>query len=393
MKILHSIPYFIPAFSFGGPVKVVYDLSKMLVKMGHQVTVYTTDASGSEGRLREGVETVEGITIRRFRNINNSLAYRHNLFLPLGMYSRVGRDMGGFDIIHLTEFYAVQNAIIYHFARKYRIPFVIQAHGSLTRTVTRVKLKQAFDLIWGNGLIKDAARAFSLSELETTQYQSMGMDLNKIAHVPNGMDFTEFGNMPKRGNFRKKWSIDEKDQVILFLARIHKIKGLDILTEAFAFVSSKLSGVKLIIAGPDNGYLPSIREKIIRLGIMDKVVFTGALYNEEKLSAYADADLYVLPSLYETFPLGVIEAFACGLPVIVTDRCGLRNLVSELNGKVVPYDNEALSAAIIESLSRSPFERMSQSEKAKSVVRERYSVERVAKLVEQTYMDSVRPGK
>ena len=89
----------------------------------------------------------------------------------------------------------------------------------------------------------------------------------------------------------------------------------------------KLENVKLVVVGPDDGYLGELEALIKALRIEDNVLISGALYGKDKLEADVDADVYALPSRYETFPMSVLEAYSCGKPVIVSKLGGLKDLV------------------------------------------------------------------
>ena len=81
--------------------------------------------------------------------------------------------------------------------------------------------------------------------------------------------------------------------------------------------------------------------------ISNRIYFTGPLYDKDKLEAYVDADVYVLPSIYEAFPNTVLEAWASGTPIIVTDKCGLADIVENADaGYVIKYDKTQLAETI-----------------------------------------------
>jgi len=202
--------------------------------------------------------------------------------------------------------------------------------------------------------------------------------------VPNGIDLFEFDNLPKRGEFRRKYGLGSDQKIILYLGRIHKIKGLDLLAKAFAQVLNDFD-VKLVITGPDDGYLPTLIRLIKELEIEEKVLFTGPLYGEDKLEAYVDADVYVLPSFYEIFGITVLEALACGTPVIVTDRCGLADVINGQAGLVVPYDKEQLQHALLNMLGNVKM-RQQFGEKGKLLVCEKFDWEKIAEQVESVYI-------
>ena len=93
MKILQVIPCFAPAWDYGGPLRVCYELSKELVQRGHEVTVYTTDAFNSKNRITKSEEVIDGIRVRRFKNLSNSLANKHNIFLSPDMLFAASCDI------------------------------------------------------------------------------------------------------------------------------------------------------------------------------------------------------------------------------------------------------------------------------------------------------------
>jgi len=366
-------------------VRVAYNLSKELVKKGHGVTVYTTDAFKAKNRIREGEEVIDGIKVRRFKNLSNTIAYNHNIFLSPGILLGAKRRLKSFDIIHMHEYRTIQNIIVHRYAMKYGIPYVLQAHGSLPRIMSKKRLKQVYDNLWGCKLLKDASRVIAVTKTEVEQYRNMGISEDKVEIIPNGVDLSEFESLPERGEFRRKYGLGDDQRIILFLGRIHKIKGLDLLVKAFADLSKPLNDIKLVIVGPDEGYLPSLKTLVADLEISDKVLFTGPLYGQEKLNAYVDADVYVLPSYYETFPLTVLEACACGTPVILTDRCGIAGTIDGQAGLVVPYDEGKLLNSLKYMLNNDKA-RQDFSNNGRSLVQQQFSWEKIAEQVEELYM-------
>ena len=384
MKILLISSTF-PPRKFGGITASSYILAKTLVNKGHEVTVYTTDINERCSRIPnvEGVKDIDGIRVRYFKNISNWLASLR-LYLPIGMIVVIKRELNNFDIIHLNEFRSFHSIIVHRYAKKYSIPYVLQARGSLPRIMTMQKLKQIYDVLWGYRLLKDASKVIALTQIEAEQYKSMGVSEGEIEVVPNGIDLVEFENLPQRGEFRKKWRINNSQKLVLFLSRIHKIKGPDLLAKAFAELSRNFSDVKLVIAGPDDGYLPTLKSLIKELKIEEKVLFTGLLYGRDKLEAYVDADVYVLPSVYEIFGRTLLESMACGTPVVVTDRCGIADVVDDKAGLVVPYDKKALGKAILEILSDEK-KRWDFGERGKLLVRQQFDLSKIIEHLQNIY--------
>jgi glycosyltransferase involved in cell wall biosynthesis len=201
--------------------------------------------------------------------------------------------------------------------------------------------------------LRDASKVIALSEIEAKEYAEAGVAKERIVIVPNGIDLSEYANLPSKGAFRKKFNISEDKKIILFLGRIHKTKGVDFLVKAYAHLAKNMkpNNALLVIAGPDDGYLSEIQALISSLKIYDTVLLTGPLYGRDKLEAYIDADVYVLPSRYDTFALTPLEAMACGTPVILTANCGIAEFFKDKVGLVIDPNPSSLHDALHKLLS------------------------------------------
>jgi glycosyltransferase involved in cell wall biosynthesis len=238
-------------------------------------------------------------------------------------------------------------------------------------------------------MLHGAARVIALNPREVEQYGMMGVAPERIVTIPNGVDLTLFRDLPKPGTFREAFDIPEDEQIILFLGRIHRIKGTDLLVDAFAEVLQRGYRARLVIVGPDAGLLPALKQQISALGIGERILFTGPLYEaRDKLSAYIDADVYVLPSVYETFPNSVLEANACGTAAILTDRCGIAEMIDGKGGVVVRYDRDDLRDAIIELLDDDAMRRRFGTDGKKMVFSE-FGWETIVERVEGLYREVV----
>jgi glycosyltransferase involved in cell wall biosynthesis len=182
--------------------------------------------------------------------------------------------------------------------------------------------------------------------MEQQELLADGVPAEKIVVRYNGIEGKTFGPVNARGNFRKKWSIGSTEPILLFLGRLIPRKGADILIDAFAEACPD-SG-RLVIAGPEGepGYQKVLSKRAREAGVESRVIFAGAVYDDEKAAVLADSDIFVLPSKYENFANSVAEAMACGIPVIITDACGIRSLVEGRAGLVISPEREALTAAI-----------------------------------------------
>ena len=384
MKILQVTNFFKPSWESGGPARVAYEVSKELIERGHEVTVYTTDGYTSRLSVKKNKPVdVDGIKTYYFRNLSSYLAREIVLPIPYFLPIVARKEIWDFDVIHIHEHRTVVAAIVRHYAKNYGIPYIIQTHGSVLPLFQKQGLKKIFDLSFGYRILSGASKVIALTKTEAEQYKKMGVDADKIEIVPNGIDLSEYDNLPERGEFRKKCTIREDEKLILYLGRIHKIKGIDLLVEAFADLVKELDNVRLVIVGPDDGFLSTLKRQIEDLKIGDKILFTGPLYERDKLKAYVDADVYVLPSVYETFPVTVLETWASGTPVIITDRCGIADFVEKV-GYVVEYNKDQLRDAMFKIL-RDEGLRKRFGEEGKRLVKEEFEWDKTVKKLERIY--------
>lgn len=243
-------------------------------------------------------------------------------------------------------------------------------------------LKWIYDVLFGYRLLMDAARVIALNRVEAEQYKRMGVPEEKIAIIPNGIDLSEYAQLPPKGSFKKKHGIDEEEKIVLYLGRIHRIKGIDILVKAFADVVEKLDGVWLVVVGPDDGYLSQLKALTKALKIENNVLITGPLYDRDKLEAYVDANVYVLPSRYEIWGITVLEAIACGTPVILTENCVVAKYLDKV-GLIVKPDSDHLCEALLEMLLNR--ERQNTFRENCGATIEKFNISSTASKVEEVY--------
>jgi glycosyltransferase involved in cell wall biosynthesis len=389
MRILFVIPYFYPAESFGGPVTIAFVEAKELVRLGHEVVVYTSDAKDLTDRLDVSEAIYDGVKVKYFRNLSMWLVGLSKLFITRQMKGELARELTNFDIIHLHEYTTYQNIIVHNLSKKLGIPYILQAHGSLP-IIGRKSRKMLFDALFGRSLLCDSSGVIALNKTEAQQYLKSGVCKEKIAIIPNGINVSEYSKKFSKGYFHKKLNLPIAERKILFLGRLNEIKGVDILIKAFAVACRSLDDVTLIIVGPDEGFFQELTKIVSKLNLQKSVIFTGALYGEEKLLAYFDSEIYVLPSRYETFPMGLLEAQLCGLPVIVSDSKGLTEIVQDkVTGLIVKRENVNELASALELLLTDSKFAATLGRNGREYVFNTFSVENVAKSLENLYIKTI----
>ncbi|MGB9726468.1 MAG: glycosyltransferase, partial [Fervidicoccaceae archaeon] len=228
MKILQVCPKFHP-FAASGSTMVAYQISKELARRGHLVVVYTSNMKDRYTKLGSGFEKRDGVRIYRFRSIGTVVTRNMKIFITPQIILSLKKRLRSFDVVHLHEYRSFQNVIVHYYAKRYGVPYVLHAHGSLPRVGSWRILKWIYDALFGYRLLREASKVIALSHIEAEQYRSMGVPEEKIAIIPNGIDLSEYANLPPKGSFKRKFNIPDDKKIILYLGRIHKTKGIDFL--------------------------------------------------------------------------------------------------------------------------------------------------------------------
>jgi glycosyltransferase involved in cell wall biosynthesis len=247
----------------------------------------------------------------------------------------VDRLVGAADVVHVHAMWEqIQHeACRSAFAR--RVPFVVTPHGMLdpwNMSNTRLgAVKKRLYLRWRmRRHLERAAAVHFATEMERDVVARLGLETPTIVE-PLGIDAAEFAELPAPGTFRAKHPELGDRKLITFLGRLDYGKGLELLIPAFAEIAKNRDDVRLVIAGPDShsGYRRTVDAMIRSEGLTGRVLLTGMLRGRDKLAALVDAHVLCQPSFHENFGIVVVEALACGTPVILSDQVYLHPWVSE----------------------------------------------------------------
>ena len=394
MRILHVTYIFPPkAIVADGITRVVYNQTKALAKMGHDVTVYTSNALDlhSKGRIKinKFPDNIEGVKVRYFPYL---LRYGTIFFTP-SMFHSIRDDIKRFDVIHIHDARSIQCAIATYYAGLFNIPIVFQPHGSFISPLPSGRLRRLLrlfaDKLYAEKVIEKISKIVTLSRMEADQYRRMGVPEEKIAIIPNGIDLSEYAKLPPKGCFKKKFGIPEDRKIILYLGRIHRTKGIDFLVRAYAHLINEMNyrDAVLVIAGPDDGYLEEAKLLSTSLGVADSVLFTGFISREDKLGALVDADVFVTPSFYG-FPMTFLEACAVGTPIITTSLGDRLEWMDGKVGYVTQPTLQDLAEAIYKIISDEEL-REKISRNCIKTVKSNFSIEKVVEKLEKVYEEVV----
>jgi glycosyltransferase involved in cell wall biosynthesis len=199
-----------------------------------------------------------------------------------------------------------------------RKPYVVSPHGMLAPWALRISgwKKKLAGTLYENRHLRGAACLHALNAAEAESIRRCGLR-NPICIVPNGVDLAP--DKPSRGD-------SSHTRSLLYLGRLHPIKGLPRLIEAWSLVAkeAKESGWQLVIAGWDqNGHGSELRGAVDRLGLSSSVHFAGPQFGADKDATFKKASAFILPSLSEALPMTILEAWAWNLPVLITPECNM----------------------------------------------------------------------
>lgn len=386
MRILQCISYLYPAWSYGGPGKLVYELSCQLQALGHEVEVYVTDAfDWDRRRVCSDNPFSSRPKLTAFSNLSNALAYRYKAFLAPSVFWALPKRMKQFDAVHIHEIFTPLAAAAARACRQNNVPLFVSAHGTLSgfHLKHRGIEKKLFLRLFENDF-RAATGYIAATDEEKKEYEDFGIAPARIHYVPNGINTSEFQNLPPRGRFRAEYQIPNTNYVLLYIGRINHLKGLDMLIEAFSRTRS-VSPVMLVIGGTDDGYLATLNARIEQLGLQHDVMFPGILEGDKKLQVFADADIFVYPSPAEGFSLAILEAGAAGLPLVITKGCKFPEVERSGAGKVVDTSAEGLAQGI-QSLLEHPKKLKSACAAARRLVQKHYSIRSMGEKLETLYI-------
>jgi glycosyltransferase involved in cell wall biosynthesis len=251
----------------------------------------------------------------------------------------------------------------------------------------RLRKILAMKLIW-HRLICDTTIIHALNHAEESELRAR-FPATAINVIPNGIFAEEFDDLPAPGeSTRLVPGICAGRRFILFLARLHYMKGPDLLLNAFARIADKVPDLDLVIAGPDFGMKQGLTAQITKAGLLTRVHMPGAVYGREKLALLHDAECLCQPSRHEGFSITMLEALACGLPVITTTNANFDEIGAAGAGIIAGADAESLSTAVLR-LTTNPQSRIDQSERGRNLVMRCYTWPAIEQRLRNVYTRAV----
>jgi glycosyltransferase involved in cell wall biosynthesis len=342
MRILHVVPYYLPAVRYGGPIFAVHGLCRALAARGHELQVFTTNRDGP-GVTPTPVGTpvdLDGVQIRYF-----PCPMIERLYWAPALGRTLHHAIGNLDVVHLHTVFLWPTWAAARAARRVGVPYVLSPRGMLVKDLIarRSRLaKSAWIRLIERSNVERAAALHLTSELERTELECFGWQLPRLSVIPNAIDEPLSADGKIASDIE---AITSEQPLVLFLGRLSWKKGLDRLLQAFAHTQS---GILAVVGTDDENFAPKLVKLAAELGIADRVrILPRTVIGSEKERLFAAARVFVLPSYSENFGNTVLEAMRRGVPVVVTPEVGAAEIVRESEaGLVVAGEPEPLSSAI-----------------------------------------------
>lgn len=378
LSIVKVMPFFAPATQFGGPVTQAKMVCRVLAARGHTVSVITTD-NGIGSTLpraqwvdRDGYRIYYAPT-RRWHRITP--------YWSPTMAPALEEALAEADVCTLNVGLTMANALAANIARRHNVPYVYNAEGALCPKRLAIKRwrKKLFLRRIERPLLANATACQAVTQKEVDDLAGQGAG-DRTHLIPNGIE----PFVPGDGTaFRSNFNIGREEQLVLYLGRLHAVKGLELLVEAFAQACPP--NARLVIAGDDgDGTGRRVASQVRALGLDDKVVFTGHLEAGARRDALTAADLFALTSASEGLPNAILEALAAGIPCLLTQMCNVPEVEEAAAGRVVPGSPGPVATALTELLS-DPDKLTQKGERARALAADKFDLHRVIDELETLY--------
>jgi len=396
MRILHYVES--TDSTMGGVPRFVQDASRVMASEGHPSTILTCDHTDTPNEwiaAEVGGTNTGDVSLPRVVNFGLP-SLLSKLLGPAQM--RIAREeVKKADVVHLHCVWSPSTLQIGAICRDLGVPYVVSCHGMLDDwSMEQSSLKKkVYHTLGGRVLLEKAARVHCTAPAELDQSKKWFPNGSE-AIIPYLMDLEPFRDLPGPELARRKFSMlgNGGEPTVLFLSRIHYKKGPELLLHAAASLRNEGIRGKVAFAGTgEESYLASLRALATKLNLDENVHFLGQVKGKEKLSLYQSADLFVLPTSQENFGLVLIEALACGTPLITTKGVDIWKDVQQSGAGEIVDQVPAKLAGAISTLLRDETLRRSMAAKARPWVFETFDERRLTARYENLYhtcADTVR---
>ena len=375
MRIAQVVTVVTPEGAYGGPVRVAVNQAKALISQGHEVTIF----AGTRGFDTPPTD-IEGVPVRLFPTVQAIPRAGFAGMSSPGLLRAVRREVHRFDIWHIHLARDLVTLPAAALVRRARSPYVLQCHGMIDESGKL--LARPLDAALTRPVLRDARMVLSLTPREESDLRLVGGDGLAISRIPNGVPRSEPATPAGSG-----------PREALFLARLQKRKRPQFFVEAALQLAERVPAAAFALVGPDEGEGRAVRQRIDASGYADRITWSGALPPEATVERMRSASVYVLPSVDEPFPMSVLEALSVGLPVIITDSCGLAPFVSAADAGIVIGDSQDELTRALETLLTDDVLARRMGGNGRALIERDFSIDSVATLLNGHYQAAVATAK
>jgi len=343
MRVLHVTPYFAPAFRYGGPPRSLLGLCRALGDAGVDVEVFTTTANGTDPLpAAPGGTAYDGVPVRYF-----PLAWPKRYWRGAGLRSALMKSAAQADLVHIHGVWNITGWSGVACARAAGVPYVISPRGMLQpAALQRHRAMKSF-AYWSveRANLRSAALLHATSPLEANELTMYGPPVVQIANgvAPRDVSAAAIDRLRERAR------LQPGDAIVTFLGRLHPIKRLDFLAEAFAIVRRSHPNARLVIAGPDEGGHRARVEPLFA-PVAAETRWLGEVDAETTWALLTSSRALVQCSDSESFGMSVAEALTAAVPVVVTRRSGWAEVEHTGCGFSVAHEPVAIADGLLRIL-------------------------------------------
>ncbi len=378
----------------GGVQTAAYNTAKFLGKLGHKVVVITSKWANERRKFHE----MDGFLVYRFKSYNppelkgitqvSSLRFNPKMLLKLPKIIRKHK----IQLIHAQgRLFPISwlTTIMNKFVLKR--PMFVNVQGRLELGISGI-IENVFDKIVTKHVYqKYLNKIICVSESLKERLLKLDIKENKLTVIPNGVDTSEFQNLP-HANFFNNYLDGKKDyKKVIFVGRLDAQKGVEYLIRAIPYVIKNYQKVHFFILG--NGNLEFMLKNLAaELDILKNITFLDMIPLENMPEFYSSADIFCLPSIHEGFPLSIAEALSIGLVIVASATEGIPEAITEnINGYLAsPRNISQLSQKLIKALTLNAEKiKVIQGNNIK-LARSKYSWENIVKDIIDIYQEDIK---
>ncbi len=403
MRLLHVTHQYRPAI--GGAETYIADLSETLARRGHHIDVFTSrsvDYRTWRSAL-PGFERLNGVDVYRFRSLPRTdhvwralkCGFKHywrtrrwwyepfifygNGPVSLGMLAALMRRVGSYDLVHINNLHYAHALLAYLAARLRRVPYVITPH-------LHAEQRETHDVGYMHTILRDSHAILTVSRAEK-QYLLMRGWNDRVIVGGNGLRLEDFPVYDRRA-CRAHFGLPDAAFVMLFLGRKTAYKGLELCLDAFLTLRQVREDIHFLAVGPETEFSQRLWE---RRPEVKGLVVRGRVSDEERLKALQACDVLVLPSVGEAFGIVYLEAWAYEKPVIGADIASVASIIDHgVDGLLVAPQALGRLVKGLSQIADNPSQAQEMGRRGREKLEERYTVERIADIVEGTCARVIR---